>query len=254
MQGSGVEVFLQVRHAVQPFPGEVRVVAAEVTVRRRLGVDGPLEVQCVNDGARTEVEQFVDRFTDAGRVNGLRAEGLNVRSDRACLADGVGNLDLGALGQSGGHHVLGNPPHGVSGRTVHLGRILAGESSAAVAGESAVGVHDDLAAGEAGVAYGTADDEGAGRVQDVCRARDVQVGRRQDGVDDVAGEVRPKLLKASLFSVLAGDDHRFNGNRPIAVVPYGDLGLAVRAKVGQLAVFTDFSETFGQDGGRARWE
>ena len=42
VRGLGVEERLEVVHAVQPLPGEVRLVAAKVSVRRGLGVDGPL--------------------------------------------------------------------------------------------------------------------------------------------------------------------------------------------------------------------
>jgi hypothetical protein len=86
------------------------------------------------------------------------------RPDRLGLADGVRDLDLAAGGEPGGDDVLGDPAHGVGGGAVHLGRVLAGEGAAAVPGVAAVGVDDDLAAGEAGVAHRTADDELAGRV------------------------------------------------------------------------------------------
>ena len=47
-----------------------------------------------------------------------------------------------------------------------LGGVLAGEAAAAVAGRAAVGVHDDLPAGEAAVAHGAADDKAAGGVDE----------------------------------------------------------------------------------------
>jgi hypothetical protein len=46
----GVEERLQVIHAVQALPGEVRIVAAEVAVGGSLGVDGTLQVEGVDDG------------------------------------------------------------------------------------------------------------------------------------------------------------------------------------------------------------
>src|SRR3546814_15889222 len=49
-------------------------------------------------------------------------------------------------------------------RAVDLGRVLAGERAAAVAGPAAVGVDDDLAPGQAAVAHRAADHELAGRV------------------------------------------------------------------------------------------
>ena len=76
-------------------------------------------------------------------------------------ADRVGDLHLGAVGQAGGDDVLGDPARGVGGRAVDLRRVLAGERAAAVAGHAAVGVDDDLAAGQARVADRAADDEAA---------------------------------------------------------------------------------------------
>ena len=69
-------------------------------------------------------------------------------------ADRVGDLDLAAVGEPGGDHVLGDVAGRIGGRAVDLGGILAREGAAAVAGGAAVGVDDDLAAGEAGVAAG----------------------------------------------------------------------------------------------------
>ena len=82
-------------------------------------------------------------------------------------ADRVGDLNLAALGEAGGDDVLGDPARGVGGRAVDLRRVLAGEGAATVAGHAAVGVDDDLAAGEARVADGAADDEASGRVAEV---------------------------------------------------------------------------------------
>ena len=86
-------------------------------------------------------------------------------------ADRVGDLDLAALGEAGGDDVLGDVAGGVGGRAVDLGRVLAGEGAAAVAGHAAVGVDDDLAAGEAGVADRAADHELAGRVDQEALAQ-----------------------------------------------------------------------------------
>ena len=77
-------------------------------------------------------------------------------------ADRVGDLDLAAVGQAGRDDVLGHVAGRVGGRAVDLARVLARERAAAVAGHAAVGVDDDLAAGEARVADRAADDE-AGR-------------------------------------------------------------------------------------------
>ena len=69
-----------------------------------------------------------------------------------------------AVGEAGGDDVLGEIARGIGGRAVDLGRVLAREGAAAMRGRAAIGVDDDLAAGEAAIAVGAADDELAGRV------------------------------------------------------------------------------------------
>ena len=41
-------------HFIQLFPGEIRVVASEMAVRRCFPEDGPPEVQCLDDGSRLQ--------------------------------------------------------------------------------------------------------------------------------------------------------------------------------------------------------
>ena len=76
--------------------------------------------------------------------------------------------------------------------------------------------------------------------------RDVQVGQRHDRVDHVGGEVGTELVQAGAFGVLAGDDHGLDRDGPVAVVADGDLGLAVGAQVGELAVLADLGEPLGE--------
>jgi hypothetical protein len=80
-----------------------------------------------------------------------------VERDRLGHADRVGDLDRAAVRKAGGDDVLGQIATGVGRRTVDLGRVLAAEGAAAVRGSAAVGVDDDLAAGDAGVAVGSVD-------------------------------------------------------------------------------------------------
>ena len=175
-------------------------------------------------------------------------------ADRLGHADGVGQLDLGALGQAGGHDVLGDVAGHVGRRAVHLGRVLAAEGAAAVTAHAAVGVHDDLAAGQAGVAHGSADDEAAGGV-DVVLGVLVEPLGGQHGLDDVLEDVGVQLLVADALGVLAADDHGVDARGlAVLVVLDRDLALAVGAQVGQLAALAHFgqlaAELVGQRDGR----
>ena len=176
------------------------------------------------------------------------AEGLDEQADRLGLADRVGDLDLAARGEAGGDDVLGDPAHRVRGRAVDLGRVLAGEGAAAVAGHAAVGVDDDLAAGEAGVAHRAADLEAAGRVDQQPVALGVQLDavvderlelRLDDELADVGGEQR---VEVDVGGVLRGDDDGVEADGLVAVVLDGDLGLAVGAQVGDGAVLADLGQ------------
>ena len=92
------------------------------------------------------------------------AEGLDHDRHRVRDADRVRDLHLAAPGDARRHHVLGDVAHRVRRRAVDLGRVLAAERAAAVAGHPAVGVDDDLAAGETAVGVRAAELEGAGGV------------------------------------------------------------------------------------------
>ena len=145
-------------------PGEVGVFSAEVTVGCRLFVDGATQVQVADDCARAQVEGLFHGFNDFVLGNMCGAKGVD--HDRQWLgnADGVGQLDFAAVGQTGGDHVLGDPARGIRGGTVDLGAVLATKGAAAVTAVAAVGVDDDLAAGEARVAHGAAHDKATGGV------------------------------------------------------------------------------------------
>ncbi len=109
---------------------------------------------------------------------------VDVDRQRLDHADRVGQLDRAASGEARRHDVLGEVARRIGRRPVDLGGILTGERAAAVRGRTAVGVHDDLAAGEPGVAVGAADQElarrvdvpHAGRLDPVFRKRLTHVG------------------------------------------------------------------------------
>src|SRR4029453_6699415 len=137
-------------------PGELGLGAAEVAVGGGPLVDRPAEVEVADDRRRAQVEELGQQLAELLGVDLLGAEGVDEHAHRVGDADGVGDLDLAALGQAGRDHVLGHPADGVGGRPVDLGRVLAGEGAAAVAGHAAVGVDDDLAAGGGGGGVGAA--------------------------------------------------------------------------------------------------
>src|SRR6516162_1007633 len=88
------------------------------------------------------------------------------------------------LGEARSDDVLRHVARGVSGRTVNLRWVLAGEGPAAVAGITAVGVDDDLAPREAAVTDRSADDKPP-RGIDVVLGALIDPLRREDGLEDL---------------------------------------------------------------------
>ena len=93
-----------------------------------------------------QVELLAARSCQLASGSLAGAEGLDHQRHRVGDADRVGDLDLAAIGEPGGDHVLGDVAGRVGGRAVHLRGVLAREAAAAVARGAAVGVDDDLAA------------------------------------------------------------------------------------------------------------
>ncbi|RMU72680.1 hypothetical protein ALP24_05656 [Pseudomonas syringae pv. aptata] len=169
-------------------------------------------------------------------------------------ADGVGHLDLATLGQAGSDDVLGDVTTGVGGRTVNLRWVLAGECTATVTGHSAVGVHDDLAAGQTAVAYRATDDEVAGRV-DVELGVLVQQVRRDDVLDDQIHHAFAQVLVRHIRVVLGRQDDGVDADHLAVFVTAGNLGFGIRAQPRQQAGFTRFGLTLHQlvGEGDRRW-
>ena len=125
------------------------------------------------------------------------------------LADRVRHLHLDPLREARGDGVLRDPPHRVRGRAVDLRRVLARERAAAVAGEPAVGVDDDLPAGKARVAHRAADHEAPGRVDQQPVVRDVDAEPDQLRPHHLVADVRGEhAVEVDVGRVLAGDDDR----------------------------------------------
>src|SRR6185436_11357239 len=149
---------------VRALPGELFLVAPEVPVGGRLLVDGAAQVQVFDDAFGGEGEDLAHGVDDLALLHLARALGVHHHGDGVGHADGVGDLQLEAVGQAGGHDVLGDVARHVRRRAVHLRRVLAREGAAAVAPHAAVGVDDDLAPGETAVALRPAHHEPARRI------------------------------------------------------------------------------------------
>ena len=157
------------------------------------------------------------------------------------MADGVGELDFAFFSELGGHNMLGDPAAHIGGAAVHFGRVLAGEGAAAVTAGPAVAVHNDLAAGQTGVALGSANHEAAGGVDEKFGLGRDQFGRN-DLLDDV---LDAKFLDHGVFhisGVLGGDDDVGDGDGFAIFIDHGDLGLRIGAEPGDFAALADLGQ------------
>ena len=173
------------------------------------------------------------------------AEGIHHDGNRLGYADGVGQLHFGARGQTGRDDVLGDIAGHVAGGAVYFRGVLAGEGAAAVTAHAAVGIDDDLAAGKAGVAMRSADDETAGGI-DVELGMGIDHAGRNDRVDDVFPDVGFDLRRADIIAVLGGDDDGIDALGAAVDVFDADLAFAVGAEVGHFAAAARFAQPADQ--------
>ena len=188
-----------------------------MAISGELAVDGAAQIEVADDGGRAQVEDLLDGLFELAVVDLAGAERLNKHAHGMRNADGVGELDLALVGKARGHNVLSDIARGVSGTAVDLRRVLAGECAAAVRGAAAVGVDDDLAAGQAAVALRAADDEAAGRVN-INLGVLVHQLRGNGRLDDKLDHVLADLLKRRLRRVLGGEDDRVDADGLAALV------------------------------------
>ena len=158
----------------------------------------------------------------------VRAERLHAHGDGPVHADCVGHLDLAAVRVAGGDDVLRRVARVVGGAAVNLRGILSGEGTAAVSGHAAVGVHDDLAPGEAAVARGAAHHELAGGVHVEARAVREELRLREAVAGDLL-DLRIEFLVRAVLSGLVRNDYRVDCDGASVFVDDGKLALGVGA-------------------------
>src|SRR6185437_1735929 len=102
------------------FPGEVGIVAPEMSVGSSLAVDRTAQLEALDDSLRSELEVGTNQVLQFLIVDLARTKGLYEDADGFGDADGVGKLHLAAVGEACGHNILGNIARHVGGRTVDL--------------------------------------------------------------------------------------------------------------------------------------
>ena len=223
------------------FPREVHIGAAEVTIGRSLLVDRAAEIEHVNDAGRTQFEMFADECDDGFIGDLAGTEGIDEDGDRTCDADGIGKLDLATVSDAGSDDILRYIASCIRCRTVDFRRILAGECAAAMTGHAAIGIDDDLTAGKTGIPLRAADDETAGRIDEVLRI--LQEFGRDGRFNDMFHHIIMDLCLGDIRIMLRGNDDGIHTDRLAVFIFYSDLRLAVRTEIGQFTGFSDFCQT-----------
>jgi len=77
------------RQGLGGLPSEIGVIATEVTIARRLEINGTSELEVANEAARAEVEIRLDDFEELAIADGARAVGIDVNRKRQCNANGI---------------------------------------------------------------------------------------------------------------------------------------------------------------------
>ena len=116
-----------------------------------------------------------------------------------------------------------------------------------MAGGAAVGVDDDLAAGQPRVSDGPADHELAGRVdhevlEQLLLGVELLVLGVEHRLEHVLPEVVADHLLPGLLAVLGRDQDLGDLDRPIVLISDGDLGLAVGTEIGHHPRLADLGE------------
>ncbi len=111
---------------------------------------------------------------------------------------------------------------------------------------AAIGVDDDLAAGESGVAHGPADDE-ASRGIDVVLGVFIEQVRGNHGLNHVLQNARAKFVVAHVLGVLGRDDNRIHAKHfALRIIFNCDLGFSIGTKEGKRSILANLREPHGQ--------
>merc|ERR1712232_395775 len=119
------------------------------------------ECQRNGNGTRAAVKLNLENVGDvvSCQLASLRAVGLHKEGQRLGDTDGIRELDKASLGKTTLHHRLGHLTADVGCGTIHLGWVLARESTTTMCTPAAIGVNDDLTSCEACITLWPTNDE-----------------------------------------------------------------------------------------------
>ena len=194
------------------------------------------------------MEMLAHQFRQRSLADSARALRVDVHRDRFGNANRVSELHLASISKTGGDNVLGDVARHVRGRAIDLRRIFAGERAATVRRIAAVGVDDDLATGQTGIALRTTGNESTGRIDVILRVVVQQIAGNSVS-DNVFANLSAQLFVFNFRRVLRRDDDGVNAKRPAVAILNRDLRFAVWPQVGKLAGLAYFGQPSQPAGG-----
>src|SRR5580704_3850642 len=242
---AGADFFADSFGFVGAFPGEAGAGAAEVAVGRCGPVYRAAQVERLDNALGRQLEECANHFGDLRIRDSARAESVCHYGNGLGDADGIGQLDFYFRGQAGGYEILRDVARHVAGGAVNFCGVFAGQSATAVTAVTAVGVHDNFASGEAGIAHGTAGDEAAGGI-DVVLGVLVHHGCWQNWIDYVLAHGVLEIFQGNFVAVLRGDDYRVHAGGAAVNIFDSDLGFSIGAEEVNDVLLADFGEFVGE--------
>src|SRR4249920_1526218 len=137
-----------------------------MSVVRRLGINRTEKVKLFDNSSRFEAERGEHGPFDCFFINCVRAERVDVNTKRLRMANGISELHFAFFRQTCRHHIFRNPASHVSSAAIDFARVFSRERPSAVPAHSTIGIYDDFAPGQTGVALWATDYKVASRIDE----------------------------------------------------------------------------------------
>src|SRR5580693_3072147 len=207
-----------------------------------LAIDRPPQIERLNDSLRSQLEMGAYDIRNNRRVNLARAERIHQYAYGIGHANGVCELNFTPVRQPSRNNVLRDVTRHVRSRAVHLGRILAAESAAAMPPHATVGVHNNLAAGQPGIAHGPANDKPTRGIDVIFRVFVEQMSGNR-GLNHVPENVAAEFVVANRLRVLRRNYDGIDTHRLVMRIIFNrNLRLPVRPQIRKLAMLANLGQ------------
>ena len=224
-----------------------------MTIGSSLGIDRTAQIQHPDDTGRAQVEILLYQLLQHPVIHLASTKGINHDGHRGSHADSISKLHFGTLCQAGSHDILCHITGSISAGAVNLRWILAGESAAAMTSHAAIGINNNLAPCQAAVTLRAADNELAGRVDEILGLLAKKLGRN-NSIDDMLNQILANLVKGDVLIMLGGDNNGINSYRLAVLIGNSYLSLAIRAEIRQGAVLAHLGQAACQTMCQRDWQ